>query len=115
MLSRWSRHRVPACRPGSRPKPTWETVLGADVAGPGSREPIKLGEVVEQAWQLAAPDLRRELRSDAGPVLLHDGAVLARYQAMAARSVPDQSAPPAGTTQATACPVIAAIMSKSPS
>jgi hypothetical protein len=57
-------------------------VLGADVAEPGSRAPIKLGKVVEQAWQFAAPDLRRELRSDAGPVLLHDGAVLARYQAM---------------------------------
>ncbi|MEU8264590.1 hypothetical protein AB0C02_28730 [Micromonospora sp. NPDC048999] len=58
----------------AKPKPTWETVLGADVAEPGSRGAIKLGEYVEQAWQLASPD--------AGPVLLHDAAVLARYRAM---------------------------------
>ncbi|SCL46009.1 Serine/threonine protein kinase [Micromonospora citrea] len=66
----------------ARPKPTWETVLGADVAEPGSRAAIKLGEYVEQAWQLAAPELRAELRAGEGPVLLHDAAVLARYRAV---------------------------------
>ncbi|MFD6752493.1 BREX system serine/threonine kinase PglW [Micromonospora gifhornensis] len=66
----------------ARPKPTWETVLGADIAEPGSRAAIKLGEYVDQAWQLAMPSLRAQLRVDAGPVLLHDAAVLARYRAM---------------------------------
>ncbi|MFG2052846.1 BREX system serine/threonine kinase PglW [Micromonospora sp. NPDC048930] len=66
----------------AKPKPTWETVVGADIAEPGSRGAIKLGEYVEQAWQLAVPALRAELSADAGPVLLHDAAVLARYRAM---------------------------------
>ncbi|PWU50774.1 BREX system serine/threonine kinase PglW [Micromonospora sp. S4605] len=66
----------------ARPKPTWETVLGADVAEPGSRAAIKLGEYVEQAWDLAVPTLRAELRAGDGPVLLYDAAVLARYRAV---------------------------------
>ncbi|MFF0314246.1 BREX system serine/threonine kinase PglW [Micromonospora sp. NPDC005252] len=66
----------------ARPKPTWETVLGADVAEEGSRAAIKLGEYVEQAWQLTVPSLRASLSAAAGPVLLHDAAVLARYRAM---------------------------------
>ncbi|MFR9777809.1 BREX system serine/threonine kinase PglW [Micromonospora sp. MS34] len=66
----------------AKPKPTWETVVGADIAEPGSRGAIKLGEYVEQAWQLAVPALRAELSAEAGPVLLHDAAVLARYRAM---------------------------------
>ncbi|MFC0003613.1 BREX system serine/threonine kinase PglW [Micromonospora siamensis] len=66
----------------AHPKPTWETVVGADIAPPGSRGAIKLGEYVERAWELAAPSLRASLSVDAGPVLLHDAAVLARYRAM---------------------------------
>ncbi|TYB40414.1 BREX system serine/threonine kinase PglW [Micromonospora sp. AP08] len=66
----------------AKPKPTWETVVGADIAEPGSRGAIKLGEYVEQAWQVAVPALRAQLSADAGPVLLHDAAVLARYRAM---------------------------------
>ena len=66
----------------AHPKPTWETVVGADIAPPGSRGAIKLGEYVERAWQLAAPELRAALSAEAGPVLLHDAAVLARYRAM---------------------------------
>ncbi|MGC5333250.1 hypothetical protein [Micromonospora sp. DT62] len=66
----------------ARPKPTWETVLRADIAEPGSRPAIKLGEYAEQAWQLAVPELRAELRAGEGPVLLHDAAVLARYRAV---------------------------------
>ena len=65
-----------------RPKPTWETVLAADVAEPGSRAAIKLGEYVEEAWKLTAPQLRQELRRDDRPVLLYDAAVLARYRTM---------------------------------
>lgn len=66
----------------AKPRPTWETVVAADIAEPGSRGAIKLGEYVEQAWQLAVPALRARLSADAGPVLLHDAAVLARYRAM---------------------------------
>ncbi|MGN9811521.1 BREX system serine/threonine kinase PglW [Micromonospora sp. BQ11] len=66
----------------AHPKPTWETVVGADIAPPGSRGAIKLGEYVERAWQLTAPSLRASLSADAGPVLLHDAAVLTRYRAM---------------------------------
>ncbi|MEH0929091.1 BREX system serine/threonine kinase PglW [Micromonospora sp. CPCC 205558] len=66
----------------ARPKPTWETVLGADIAEEGSRAAIKLGEYVEQAWQLTVPSLRASLSTATGPVLLHDAAVLARYRAM---------------------------------
>ncbi|MGW0434925.1 BREX system serine/threonine kinase PglW [Micromonospora sp. NPDC003197] len=66
----------------ARPKPTWETVLKADLAEPGTRPAIKLGEYVEEAWRLTAPELRQELRRDDGPVLLHDAALLARYRAM---------------------------------
>ncbi|MET7375285.1 hypothetical protein [Micromonospora arida] len=36
----------------ARTKPTWETVLSADIAMDRSRAAIKLGEYVEQAWQL---------------------------------------------------------------
>ncbi|MEU5566166.1 BREX system serine/threonine kinase PglW [Micromonospora musae] len=66
----------------ARPKPTWKTVLDADVAEPGSRGAIKLGEYVEQAWDLAVPALRALLSAGEGPVLLHDAAVLARYRAI---------------------------------
>ncbi|MEH1014282.1 BREX system serine/threonine kinase PglW [Micromonospora sp. CPCC 206060] len=66
----------------ARPKPTWQTILSADIAEEGSRPAIKLGEYVEQAWALTVPELRRELHPDAGPVLLHDAALLARYRAV---------------------------------
>ncbi|MBQ0901058.1 hypothetical protein [Micromonospora sp. U21] len=56
----------------------WENLL---LLG-GSRAAIKLGEYVEQAWQLTVPALRASLSAAAGPVLLHDAAVLARYRAM---------------------------------
>ncbi|MFE0590692.1 BREX system serine/threonine kinase PglW [Micromonospora echinospora] len=66
----------------AQPKPTWETILSADNAAPNTRPAIKLGEYVERAWQLAAPELRATLAPDAGPVLLHDAGVLPRYRAM---------------------------------
>ncbi|HEX6968759.1 MAG TPA: BREX system serine/threonine kinase PglW [Micromonosporaceae bacterium] len=65
-----------------RPKPTWETVLAADVAEPGSRAAIKFGEFVEAAWKRVVPGLREELRRGGGPVLLLDAGVLARYRGM---------------------------------
>ncbi len=64
----------------ARPKPTWETVLRADAAEPGSRAAIKLSEYVEGAWRLAEPDLDAAL--DGSPLLLLDAAVFPRYRAM---------------------------------
>ena len=68
----------------ARPKPTWETILGADVAEPGSRDAVKLEEYVTNAWALVQPRLLDALGSGTGgPVLLHEAAPLARYGAMA--------------------------------
>ncbi len=67
----------------AKPKPTWETILGADVAEPGSRAAIKLDEYVADAWGLVRPRLLDAAGSGAsGPLLLHDAAPLARYRAM---------------------------------
>jgi len=66
----------------ARPKPTWDTVLDADIAEAGTRPAIKLGEYVEQAWEVVTPELLKELRGGSAPILLHDAAVLARYRAM---------------------------------
>jgi serine/threonine protein kinase len=68
----------------ARPKPTWETILGADAAEPGSRDAVKLREYVANAWALVQPRVLDALDSSAGgPLLLHDAAPLARYDAMA--------------------------------
>ncbi|MEV0754541.1 BREX system serine/threonine kinase PglW [Streptosporangium sp. NPDC050280] len=40
-----------------RPLPTWQTVLGADLAEPGSRGALKLAEYARDAWELVAPRL----------------------------------------------------------
>lgn len=87
----------------SRPKPTWKTVLGADLAEPGSRAALKFGEYVDEAWQRTLPELLAELGAttppadsgspavsgasaapgwSAGPLLLHDAAPLARWRSM---------------------------------
>ncbi|MBB6475927.1 BREX system serine/threonine kinase PglW [Sphaerisporangium rubeum] len=63
-----------------KPLPKWETILGADLAEPGSRGALKLAEYVREAWTLAGPRLDTE--SAEGPVLLHDAAPLARYDGM---------------------------------
>lgn len=64
-----------------RPRPTWQTILAADAAAPGSRAALKLAEYAEQAWQLAMPSLRDALGGDR-PLLLHDAVPFARYRAM---------------------------------
>jgi serine/threonine protein kinase len=67
----------------ARPKPTWETILGADAAEPGSRDAVKLGEYVANAWELVRPRLLDGVGAGAdGPLLLHEAAPLARYGAM---------------------------------
>ncbi|MEV0132597.1 BREX system serine/threonine kinase PglW [Dactylosporangium sp. NPDC050688] len=65
----------------AKPKPTWETVLRADTAPPGSRDAIKLSEYVKSAWTAVRPHLFEQLSPDQ-PLLLHDAAPLARYGAM---------------------------------
>jgi len=67
-----------------RPKPTWETILKADVAEPGSRPAMKFAEYAATAWGLIEPRIGTRLDAAAGegPVLLVDGGVLARYDAM---------------------------------
>jgi serine/threonine protein kinase len=68
----------------ARPKPTWQTILGADVAEPGTRAAVKLGEYVADAWALVRPRLLGALGAGTGgPLLLHEAAPLARYGAMA--------------------------------
>lgn len=66
-----------------RPKPTWETILKADVAAPGSRAAMKFAEYARTAWGLVEPRIDERLAVGAGPVLLIDAGVLARYDAMA--------------------------------
>lgn len=68
----------------ARPKPTWETILRADVAPPGSKGAMKFAEYARTAWAAVEPRVG-ELLSVAGslsPVLLTDAGVLARYDAM---------------------------------
>ncbi|MFF2747042.1 BREX system serine/threonine kinase PglW [Kitasatospora sp. NPDC058048] len=68
-----------------RPKPTWETILRADGAEPGTPAAMRFGEYVRTAWGAVEPRIG-ELVSAEGPgrpVLLVDGGVFARYDAMA--------------------------------
>ncbi len=68
----------------ARPKPTWETILRADVAEPGSRGALKFAEYARTAWGAVEPRVG-ELVAGAGPgapVLLTDAGVFARYDAM---------------------------------
>ncbi|MFE2164541.1 BREX system serine/threonine kinase PglW [Streptomyces sp. NPDC059447] len=65
-------------------KPTWETLLKADVAEAGSRGAMKFAEYARTAWGAVEPQVRGLLDSAAGsgPVLLTEAAVFARYDAM---------------------------------
>ncbi|MFE2440496.1 BREX system serine/threonine kinase PglW [Streptomyces sp. NPDC059426] len=73
-------------------KPTWETLLKADAAEPGSRGALKFAEYARTAWGTVEPQVREMLTEDAegrsgdgspaGPVLLTETAVFARYDAM---------------------------------
>ncbi|MCX2185180.1 BREX system serine/threonine kinase PglW [Streptomyces sp. SKN60] len=65
-------------------KPTWETLLKADVAKPGTRGAMKFAEYARTAWGAVEPRVRELLdpAAGAGPVLLTETAVFARYDAM---------------------------------
>ncbi|MEK9522035.1 BREX system serine/threonine kinase PglW [Streptomyces venezuelae] len=65
-------------------KPTWETLLRADAAEPGSRGAMKFAEYARTAWGSMEPRVRELLDPAAGggPVLLTETAVFARYDAM---------------------------------
>ncbi|MFD0150486.1 BREX system serine/threonine kinase PglW [Streptomyces sp. NPDC055721] len=65
-------------------KPTWETLLRADVAEPGSRGALKFAEYARTAWGTVEPHVRELLdpATGTGPVLLTETAVFARYDAM---------------------------------
>ncbi|MDQ3432116.1 MAG: BREX system serine/threonine kinase PglW, partial [Actinomycetota bacterium] len=65
-------------------KPTWETLLKADVAEPGSRGALKFSEYARTAWGTVEPQVRELLAPGAGsgPVLLTEVAVFARYDGM---------------------------------
>ncbi|MFD9053127.1 BREX system serine/threonine kinase PglW [Streptomyces zaomyceticus] len=65
-------------------KPTWETLLRADVAEPGSRGELKFAEYARTAWGTVEPRVRELLdpATGSGPVLLTETAVFARYNAM---------------------------------
>ncbi|MEV5509906.1 BREX system serine/threonine kinase PglW [Streptomyces orinoci] len=66
-------------------KPTWETLLKADVAEPGSRGALKFAEYTRTAWGAVESCVRALLEGGdaaAGPVLLTEAAAFARYDAM---------------------------------
>ncbi|MFJ7421048.1 BREX system serine/threonine kinase PglW [Streptomyces uncialis] len=65
-------------------KPTWETLLKADVAEAGSRGAVKFAEYARTAWGSVEPRIRALLTPGAGPgpVLLTEATVFARYDAM---------------------------------
>jgi hypothetical protein len=71
-------------------KPTWETLLKADAAEPGSKGAVRFAEYVRTAWGVVEPRVAELLRDGsggggagpAGPVLLTEAGVFARYDAM---------------------------------
>lgn len=69
-------------QPGT--KPTWDTILRADAAEPGTKGAVKLAEYTRTAWGRVEPQLhaRLDAATGTGPVLLTEAAVFARYDAM---------------------------------
>ncbi|MFJ2416182.1 BREX system serine/threonine kinase PglW [Streptomyces brevispora] len=83
----------------ARPRPTWDTILEADNAVPGSRDAMKFGEYTAAAWGEVEKELLRRLdtaptgdaspsdarldsapfTTNSRPLLLHDASVMARY------------------------------------
>lgn len=67
-------------------KPTWDTILRADIAEPGTRAALKFTEYARTAWGRIEPMMRSLLAAgaipSAGPVLMTDTGVFARYDAM---------------------------------
>lgn len=73
-----------------KPKPSWETILKADAAAPGSNAARRFAEYATTAWGRVEPRLRELLEpgsgassgADRSPVLMTDTGVFARYDAM---------------------------------
>jgi serine/threonine protein kinase len=65
-----------------RPQPTWQTILEADAAAPGTVGHRNLRVVAGRAWSRLEPRLAAQLGQGAGPLLLTEAAVLVRYEAM---------------------------------
>ncbi|MBF6471617.1 MULTISPECIES: BREX system serine/threonine kinase PglW [Nocardia] len=63
-------------------KPTWETILRADVAAPGTQHARKFGEYARTAWGRVEPQISELLDTAAAPVLMTDTLAYARYDAM---------------------------------
>ncbi|MEU2301241.1 BREX system serine/threonine kinase PglW [Streptomyces antibioticus] len=68
-------------------KPTWETLLKADAAEPGSKGAVRFAEYARTAWGAVEPRIAELLGNDggggeAGPVLLTEAGAFARYDAM---------------------------------
>ncbi|MFD5708971.1 BREX system serine/threonine kinase PglW [Streptomyces pharetrae] len=64
-------------------KPTWETLLKADAAEPGSKGAVRFAEYARTAWGSVEPRIAELLGDGAdGPVLLTEAGVFARYDAM---------------------------------
>lgn len=65
-------------------KPTWETLLKADAAEPGSKGAVRFAEYARTAWGAVEPRIVELLgnEGEAGPVLLTEAGVFARYDAM---------------------------------
>jgi serine/threonine protein kinase len=63
-------------------KPTWETLLKADVAKPGSTGALRFADYAQTAWGAVAPRIEERLGAGSGPVLLTEAGVFARYDAM---------------------------------
>ncbi|MFG2905823.1 BREX system serine/threonine kinase PglW [Kitasatospora sp. NPDC048286] len=68
-----------------RPKPTWETILRADAAQPGTPAAMRFAEYARTAWGAVEPRIGELVTAEGPgrPVLLIDGGVFARYDAMA--------------------------------
>ncbi|MFF5253086.1 BREX system serine/threonine kinase PglW [Streptomyces leeuwenhoekii] len=64
-------------------KPTWETLLKADAAEPGSKGAVRFAEYARTAWGSVEPRIVELLGNGAdGPVLLTEAGAFARYDAM---------------------------------
>ncbi|MFI6796167.1 BREX system serine/threonine kinase PglW [Streptosporangium canum] len=63
-------------------KPTWDTILRADTAEPGTRAALKFAEYARTAWGRIEPKVSDLLETGTGPVLLIDAGAFARYDAM---------------------------------
>ncbi|MFD4406452.1 BREX system serine/threonine kinase PglW [Nocardia sp. NPDC058499] len=62
-------------------KPTWDTILRADIAAPGSKAAVKFSEYARTAWSSVEPRIAEQLPGE-GPLLLTDAHVFARYGAL---------------------------------